>query len=157
MINPNSGTDAIVAALQSITTVVSELGNDSARIVGYEDAFPGVLTITEAINNLPNPSVLVVYNGTGIGDYKKGEVWAHRYSLILKTKNVYADLITAIINGVPVGALYHGLPFRRSTLLSSCDPIEDITSDRRQLFLSEYSSIDYWEMSFTLVERGLAA
>jgi hypothetical protein len=158
MTNPSDLVDNIVAALRAIPGAVSELGSDASRIAGYEDLFPGSLTISESINNMPNPSILVVYNGTATADYKKGSVWEHKFSLILKTKNAYTDLVAAIINGVPTGGIYGGtLKFRLITLHSSCDPINELSADRRQLFLSEYSSIDYWEVSFVLYERGLAA
>ena len=157
MLNPSTLVDSIVAKLQSIPEVVTELGELATNIQSYESEYPSSLTITEAVHNQPNPSIIVVWNGSGPGESKRGDAWVHRLSLLCKTQNKYADLFTVISNGIPGASTDDGLNFRRTSIHTSCDPISTLTADRRQLFVNDYSAIDYLEISFTLIERGIGA
>lgn len=154
MISPATLASAIVSKLQAIPELLSLLRDDESLISSYEDDYPGSVTFIEIVLKQPNPSVVVLWNGTSTGNYKRGEAWTHRFSLLCKTQNAYAALWMAIADGTPSSSLDDGQPFRRTSVHSSCDIIGGLSCDRRQLFISEFSSIDYFEISFTLAERG---
>ena len=145
---------AIVAKLQAIPGVVTELSGDAGRVFAYEDEYPTSLNLQRAIYEMPDPAVMVVWNGTGPTG-QRYEVWAHRFSLMLKAANKFTALCAAISNGIPAGG--DGLNFRRTTIDTSCDPIGSMNFDRRFLLVTEQSTLDYFEATFTLMERGISA
>lgn len=145
---------AIVTKLKAITGVITEMGGDNSRIFAYEDEFPTSLNLQKAIYEMPDPAIMVIWNGTGPTGARY-EVWAHRFSLALKAANKFSALCAAISNGVPTGG--DGLNFRRTTIHSDCDPIGAMNFDRRFLVVTETSTLDYFEASFSLMERGIAA
>jgi len=152
VIDPALISAAIVSKLQAISTVVSEV-EVASNISAYEDDFPGSVSLFSAIAELSNPRILVVWNGSGPGQLARMEVWKHRFSLILKSRNKYTTLWAAIANGIPTGG--DGLNFRKTTIHANCLPMDTPTCDRRTLLLTEQTTIDYFEVQFGLTERRL--
>lgn len=158
MINPATLSEAIADRLRSIPELVAELGGDASRIQSYETDFPRSITSIELIRSLPSLSVTVVWDGTDPTTASRMAVWSHRFLVIIKSQeNNYADIVTIIANGTPTDSSADGLRFIRTPIHPNCDPIGPFSSQRKQLFIDDRASMDFFELSFSLAERGREA
>jgi hypothetical protein len=154
MVDPATLISALVTKLRLIPGVVTEMDGDATAVAAYEDTFPSATSLQNAIATMPSPGILVVWNGSGPAASGRGERWTHRFSLILRARNKYTTLYSAIMNGVPTGGT---LKFPLVTLDAGCSPINTATCDRRSLFIDERTSLDFFELQFSLAERGISA
>ena len=74
---------------------------DATRITAYVDQYPGKVDLLEAIQQLEDGSLMVVFQETAPGSLSRLETWRHRLSLFLKPVGKMSDAWVQIVNGVP--------------------------------------------------------
>ena len=155
MISPKILVDAIVTKLGEIPDLVTDVGG-ATNIFAYHDTFPEKSNLAEAIYGQKQPSVMVVWRRTRPG--RRMSAWIHDVSLILKAKaetvadpDGYYAMVDHIINGVPSSGT---IPLISTEIHASVDLMEVPTIDRKVLLVSADTSIDYFEITTGLPEKG---
>ncbi len=157
MINPGTLVDAIVAKLRAIPELVAELGGEASRIRAYHYRYPQQASLARAIYEMESPSILVVWRGTDPGMVGRSEVWKHRFSLYLRSREVgeaepvtagYYRLVELLTNGVPAGG--DGQRMLYTVIDPSCYPM-DVP---RLVAAADLEGVDYFEVEFSLTEIG---
>jgi hypothetical protein len=155
MIDPSTLIDALVTLLRDIPDLVAEMGDDSERIYAYHDQYPKRSSLALAIHQMPAPSVMVAWQGSGPGSFGGSDVWKHQVTLFLRARETfegdpptaYYRLFRLITKGVPAGA---GVPMLNVTVHPSCHPM-DLPSIQRQ---TDAEGLDYFEVQMSFVEIG---
>jgi hypothetical protein len=155
MIDPSTLIDALIALLRDIPDLVAEMGDDSERIYAYHDQYPKRSSLALAIHQMPAPSVMVAWQGSGPGSFGGSDVWKHQVSLFLRAgetsmgepPTAYYRLFRLITKGVPETT---GLPLLNSTVHPSCHPM-DLPSIQRA---TDAEGLDYFEVSMSFTEAG---
>ena len=65
MIDTSVLVDNLVAMLRDIPELVEEMGGDPERIYAYHDQYPKKVSLAHAIHQMPAPSIMAVWQGTG--------------------------------------------------------------------------------------------
>ena len=65
MIDTSDLVDNLVAVLRDIPELVEEMGGDPERIFAYHDQYPKRSSLAHAIHQMPAPSIMAVWQGTG--------------------------------------------------------------------------------------------
>ena len=160
MVNPYDIVDRIVEALGSIAELGAHLDDEPASgIRPYHDAYPRKVDLEDAIGQMPQPGILVAWRGTGPARRRAGEVWVHRFSLILRVadqsglnRKDYAGMWIAIMNGIPAGG--DGQPFRRAAIDPNLLPPDTPSIERRSILLDGSSRLDYFEILLSYTQIG---
>jgi hypothetical protein len=158
LINPSEIVDALVTLLRSIPDLVEELGGNEENIFAYHDRYPKNISIEKAKYEQPSPSVMAVWQGTGVGNQGSFTVWKHSVSLFLRSAEDpgddiptgYYTLYRLILKGVPESGVGEQ-PMIYQTVHASCTPMDDVPSIQRQ---SDASGIDYFEITLSFTEIG---
>ena len=117
MLNPAMITDAIVAALKTITdlaaamTVLNATGAPVVRITAFHYRLGQDHRLAEAIYGMPAPSMLVAWEGTRGGNFDGQTIWKHRWGIYYRMGNAagvavpvgYEDLWAITCNCPPGG------------------------------------------------------
>ena len=82
MIDPSVLVDNLVAMLRDIQDLVLEMDGDPERIYAYHDQYPKQSSLTHAIHQMPAPSIMAVWQGTGPGSFGGMDVWKHQVTLL---------------------------------------------------------------------------
>ena len=152
MINPSTLAGALVSKMRAITALVTDMGSVSDRIFAYEDQFPTSTDVREAINAMKAPSMMVVFDGTAQARRQGREVWQHRFSILIRGGKP-TDIWTHFVNGVPTGQGTDGLNIRRTEIHSSVYAMDTPTIQRQVLMVSEFASLDYFQIQISLIEK----
>jgi hypothetical protein len=155
MIDPSTLIDALITLLRDIPDLVTEMGDDSERIYAYHDQYPKRSSLALAIHQMPAPSVMVAWQGSGPGSFGGSDVWKHQVTLYLRARETfegdpptaYYRLFRLITKGVPEST---GLPLLNSTVHPSCHPM-DLPSIQRQ---TDAEGLDYFEVQMSFTEIG---
>ena len=155
MINPAEITNSLVALLRDIPELVEELGGDAERIFPYHDSYPQKVSLALAIYQAPSPSVMVAWQGGGLGSFGGFEAYKHRFSIFLRAGENFADdpptayyrLLRLIMKGKPTNG---SQPMSNATVHPSCHPMEVADWNRQ----TDSEGIDYFEMSVSFTEIG---
>lgn len=118
MLNPSLVTDAVAAALRTITALVAAMAEDSARIVAYHYLYGSDEPSVKKIYEMPAPSILVLWEGTQGGNFDGSTIWKHKIAIYIRTTNVavpgFAGVVGAyeyvwwlICNGVVNGGSHN--------------------------------------------------
>ena len=91
MINPAEITNSLVALLRDIPELVEDLGGDAERIFPYHDSYPQKVSLALAIYQAPSPSIMVAWQGGGLGSFGGFEAYKHRFSIFLRAGESFAD------------------------------------------------------------------
>jgi hypothetical protein len=155
VIDPSELIHSLVALLQDIPDLVTEMGDDSERIYAYHDQYPQKSSLALAIHQMPVPAIMVAWQGTAPGNFGGSDVWKHQVSLFLRAgetsdgdqPTAYYRLFRLITKGVPEST---GLPLLNSTVHASCYPM-DVPSIQRA---TDAEGLDYFEVSMSFTEAG---
>jgi len=155
MIDPSELVNNLVAALRAIPQLVAEMDGDVERIYAYHDQYPKRVSLVHAIHQMPAPSIMAVWQGTGPGTFGGMDVWKHQVTLFLRARETaagdsptgYYRLFRLMTKGVPVGS---DAPMLNFTVHSSCHPM-DLPQIQRQ---TDAEGIDYFEVPLTFTEIG---
>jgi hypothetical protein len=155
MIDPSILINALVALLQDIPDLVTEVNGDPERIYAYHDQYPKRSSLPFAIHQMPAPSIMAAWQGTVPGTFGGNDVWKHQVTLFLRARETfYGDPPTAyyrlfrlITKGVPASA---GLPVLNATVHPSCYPM-DVPSIQRA---TDAERLDYFEVTMSFTEIG---
>jgi hypothetical protein len=154
MVDPSEIANNLVSLLQDIPDLVAELDGDPGRISAYLDSYPRQSNLQLAIHEMPSPGVLVAWQSTGPGNFGGMTVWAHRFTIYLRSANVmpgspgnYFSYFRLLTRGVPVSV---GIPLMQVNVHPSCDPM-DIPSIARN---NDAEGLDYFEVAVSFTEIG---
>ena len=154
MLNPADLLTAVVARLRDIPELVAVLDGDANNIYAYSDAFPTAANFREALIIQRRPSIMVMWQETGPGAWAKNEVWKHRFSLFIAASNGISPfaLMQLLVSGVPAAL---GVRMLNAQIHASVLPMDTPRFSRGFLVTDVTgSTLDYYEMSLTLTERG---
>jgi len=118
MLNPRLITDAIVAALAGIEALAAAMtaddgnGNTVVRILAFHYQVGLDSQLASAVYNMPTPSLLVAWDGSGPGQADGQTLWKHRFAVYFRMGTAvgqvapvgYEDLWWLICNGLPAGS-----------------------------------------------------
>jgi hypothetical protein len=153
MIDPSEIVNNLVAALQDIPELVSELGGDPERIYAYHDSYPKNISLAHAIHSMPAPALMAAWQGTASGALGGMDVWKHQITLFLRAKpedwvgSSYYRLFRLITKGVPVSA---GVPMENATVHPSCYAMDQPRIERQ----TDAEALDYFEVPLSFTEVG---
>lgn len=162
MIEPSVLVDRIVELLRSVEDLaVSVDGPENIR--PHYDSYPDALTLSDAIYQLRPPGMLVVWDGTGPAAFGTRELWSHRFRLVIRAKAEtamgwapagYYRLWKWIADGSPQSG--DGQNMRRTEVHPGVYPIGSMQIGRALLMIdpATATAIEYFEVTFTLTERG---
>ncbi len=147
--------DNLVATLRDIPDLVEEMGGDPERIFAYHDQYPKKVSLAHALHQMPAPSIMAVWQGTGPGTFGGFDVWKQQVTLYLRARetfdgdppNPYPRLFRLITKGVPT---HSGQPMLNVQVHPNCHPM-DLPSIQRQ---TDAEGLDYFEVPITFTEIG---
>ena len=151
MVDLTQLTLALVDTFQRIPELVEALDGDPARVFGYLDANPDRNSLTRAIYEQPDGTVMVAWDETGMTESSQGmSRWEHRYYFTCRAD---ADasalvLITLLVNGVPNPG--DGLRWRMCPVMDGVQATEIIEITR----LQDREGIDYYAIHGRIYETG---
>ena len=155
MVDPSVLVDNLVGMLRDIQDLVLEMDGDPERIYAYHDQYPKQASLAHAIHQMPAPSIMAVWQGTGPGSFGGMDVWKHQVTLYLRARETfdgdpptaYYRLFRLITKGVPSSA---GVVMLNTTVHPSCYPM-DLPMIQRQ---TDAEGLDYFEVPITFTEIG---
>jgi len=154
MINPADLVDNLVATLRDIPDLLAEMSGDAGRVFAYHDQYPKRSSLAHAIHQMPAPSIMAVWQGTGPGSFGGMDVWKHQVTLFLRARETgdsdtpaYHRLFRLITKGVPAAG---DVPMINVTIHPSCYPM-DLPMIQRQ---TDAEGLDYFEVPITFTEIG---
>ena len=155
MIDPSVLVENLVAMLREIEDLVLEMEGDPERIYAYHDQYPKRSSLVHAIHQMPAPSIMAVWQGTGPGSFGGMDVWKHQVTLYLRARETfdgdpptaYYRLFRLITKGVPASA---DVAMLNATVHPSCYPM-DLPTIQRQ---TDAEGLDYFEVPITFTEIG---
>jgi hypothetical protein len=153
MIDPSEIVTNLVAMLRDIPALVTEVGGDPARVYPYHDSYPKNISLVHAIHNMPAPSIMAAWQGTGPGSFGNVDVWKHQITLFLRAKpeanagTAYYRLFRLITKGIPAAA---GIAMENATVHPSCHAM-DLPQIQRQ---TDAEALDYFEVPLSFTEIG---
>ena len=65
------------------------MAGDPERIYAYHDQYPKHVSLTHAIHQMPAPSIMAVWQGTGPGSFGGFDVWKHQVTLFLRARETF--------------------------------------------------------------------
>ena len=155
MVDPSVLVDNLVGMLRDIQDLVLEMDGDPERIYAYHDQYPKQSSLTHAIHQMPAPSIMAVWQGTGPGSFGGMDVWKHQVTLYLRARETfdgdpptaYYRLFRLITKGVPASV---DVAMLNATVHPSCYPM-DLPMIQRQ---TDAEGLDYFEVPITFTEIG---
>ena len=155
MINPRALVDSSISRLQSISGFVAALGGNATRITAYAEVYPQRASVLQAVQTMLPGSALLIWLSSGPGNFGRNEVWQHSFSLILRAPedapDAYYDLWRQFCNGVPAGGNQN---LRNINIHPHVWPMNTPRIDRKSMITGEQTSLDYFEITYSLNERG---
>ena len=138
MVDPSVLVDNLVAMLRDIQDLVLEMGGDPERIYAYHDQYPKQSSLAHAIHQMPAPSIMAVWQGTGPGSFGGMDVWKHQVTLYLRARETfdgdpptaYYRLFRLITKGVPDVGRRGDAERHRSSLVLPDGSAHDPAADR---------------------------
>ena len=156
MINPAELVDNLVAQLQGVAELVAAINNDTERIYAYHDLYPSKSSLALAIHEMPAPSIMVVWQGTGPALNSGMEVWRHQLAVYLRAGQNFAGVsyteqpYYTMFKYIAKGLSSSGLPMNVSTIHESCLPMDTPSIQR----VAGLEGLDYFEVSMAFTEIG---
>ena len=155
MIDPSALVENLVAMLREIEDLVMEMDGDAERIYAYHDQYPKRSSLAHAIHQMPAPSIMAVWQGTGPGSFGGFDVWKHQVTLFLRAgetaegdpPTAYYRMFRLITKGVPAAS---GVAMNIVTIHPSCYPM-DLPTIQRQ---TDAEGLDYFEVVISFTEIG---
>ncbi len=155
MIDPSEIGDALVEKLRAIPELVEQVGNDAERIYAYHDSYPERASLAVAIHQMPVPSIMVVWEGTGPGHFGTVEVWKHNFGVYLRAGQElagnppagYYRLFRLITRGTPVP---DAQPLIYTTVHPNCHPMDTPAIERH----TDAEGLDYMRVPVSFTEIG---
>ena len=88
------------------------MGGDPERIFAYHDQYPKKSASRTRIHQMPAPSIMAVWQGTGPGSFGGFDVWKHQVTLFLRARETfdgdpptpYYRMFRLITKGVPTAS-----------------------------------------------------
>lgn len=158
MLNPGELVEAIVVKLRSIEELVNEeLEGNASLIRPYHYRFPREASVQRAIHDMPNPTLLVVWQGHDPIGSREAEGWQHQFTIFIRCRQLTEDdLITAgyyrinelLTNGLPT--LGDGLRMLYTEIHPNCYSM-DLPRNHPGV---DVEGGDYFRFDFSLTEIG---
>lgn len=148
MHDPGALVADIVTALLGNFDLVDLLSDD---ITGYVDGFPSAISLENAVLNMKPPAALVAWRGTRTDRRANADAIFHDYSVALRPVGPAAPVWRALREGV---TSVSGQKFKLTQLNNLVYPAQNMGCSMRQLVFSESVVIEFFEVTFSLVERG---
>ena len=153
MVDPSVLVDNLVGMLRDIQDLVLEMDGDPERIYAYHDQYPKQSSLAHAIHQMPAPSIMAVWQGTGPGSFGGMDVWKHQVTLFLRVgenadPSAYYALFRLITKGTPVTT--GDIQMINLTIHTSCYPM-DLPQIQRQ---TDAEGLDYFEVPLSFTEIG---
>lgn len=158
MIAPSTLAGNIVTALRAIPALVTAMGGTATRISAYADTFPQSVQLFQAVQDMPPPGMLVVWNGTEPYGRGLAEVWVHEFAVIVRPKpetstaTGISDIWLNFVDGIPTGMGGQKMLF--TEVNSALYRMETPRIRRMSLPINERDSLDYFEITMRFVEKG---
>lgn len=154
MNNPTVLQTAIVAKLRAIAPLVTLLGGVEASITGHGDQGAIYRTQDEAIVNMQESTLMVVYLGMQLAYLDGVQLFRHAWGLILRAPEIspagdgpaYLQFPALVLSGVPDDG--QGLEFQFGTIHDDYYPPNDFQFTRGV----DKEGIEFWQFSFTCFE-----
>ena len=146
MVNPKALLDAVVAQLQAIPELTS------VEISGY-DTQSGIFTsLQQALDNLNNQGVLVIWMGCTAP--RRGELrgWRHAIEIVVRAPDEIGafNICQLIVDGVPTSPAGNDcFSFIESAPSDDFDPISDLAVQ----FAADKDGIEYLRIGYTATEK----
>lgn len=154
MHNPQAILAELVVLFRAIPALVTALGGSADVITAFADSYPSNHSLTQAVQKLPHPSLLVAYAGTPMPS--GGAPWQHNYSAYIglpeEAAGPYA-IWHALVNGSPTTRA-GDLPFWYENILAGAFCLNPPGLQRRSLFIGDDHLFDYWEIQIAVREAG---
>ena len=155
MIDTSVLVDNLVAVLQDIPDLVDEMGGVPDRIFAYHDQYPKKVSLAHAIHQMPAPSIMAAWQGTGPGSFGGFDVWKHQVTLFLRARETfdgdpptpYYRMFRLITKGVPD---HERAADDEHQVHPNCHPM-DLPLIQRQ---TDAEGLDYFEVPITFTEIG---
>lgn len=87
MINVAPVTDAIVAAIQGIPEIVTQMGGDPSNIRAFHYIYGQDFRLVEAMAKMEPPSMLVAYAGRAPGKRDSMLMWTYQFKVFMRVGN----------------------------------------------------------------------
>lgn len=157
MVDANELLDALRDKLRSIPALLAQMALEE-RIAVYRDYYPGAVNLLQAINLMPAPGMLIVYDGNTRAMGRR-ELWQHNFRIAIRCQNQnpddggYGAIITALANGVPEGS---PVAMFFSEIHPACYAMGGFDSRRQQILIDGFTMtvLEYFELTFNLKEKG---
>lgn len=140
--------------VRAIPEVETRLGVPAAAVNCLDDQAPAYRNYTDAITNLQQNEMLVLYHGFVPGFRHDYPTRIHKFSLVTRLPGMepiagggYHELPEVIIAGVPDGET---LPFEYLTFDANLDPPAEFAYQP----ISDANGVAVWALSFTMAEIG---
>ena len=155
MIDTSVLVDNLVTILRDIPGLVEEMDGDPERIFAYHDQYPKKISLAHAIHQMPAPSIMAVWQGSGPGAFGGFDVWKHQVTLFLRARESfdgqpptpYCRMFRSITKGVPTQT---GQQMLNVQIHPNCHPM-DLPTIQRQ---TDAEGLDYFEVPITFTEIG---
>ena len=155
MVDPSELIDNLVTKLRAIADLVTEMDGDATRIAAYHDQFPDKSSLAQAVHDMAAPGILIVWNGTGPGNFGRNESWKHQIAAYLRMKaevpgdaaNGYYRLFRLITKGVPAG---DSVPMNYLEIHPSFYPMDTPSIERD----TDAEGLDYFRVVMPFTEIG---
>jgi hypothetical protein len=106
--------DTLAATLQTIPALVTAMNNDPTRIVGYH-FIPGLSrSLTEAVQQMLTPSILINYEAIMGGNFNGYMIWKHHVDIYYRGGNQAGQMIPT--NAEDIAYLMMNQPVNAGTL-----------------------------------------
>ena len=121
-------------------------------IITYIDVNPDKNSVVKARYQMPDGSLLLVYNGVTLATAAGISMlaWQHTVAIYLRAQKSYSDLdlLEALVDGVPVPG--DGLRWRYCPVMTGVLPTQIPVANR----MTDEEGIDYWMVNTTTQETG---
>lgn len=146
MVNPKQLLDSVVAQLQSITTLTG------VEINAY-DVQSGIYTcLQQALDNLVDPGVLVIWKGCTAPRRGETRGWRHALEIVVRAPDEIGafDIVQLIVDGVPTPPAGNDyFTFVESAPSDDFDPISDLDVQ----FAADRDGIEYLRIAYCATEK----
>lgn len=150
MVDTNDIIDALITQLRDIPDLVTAVGGDETRIFAYKDAYPGSVSLREAVYSQTTPSVMVAFEARKRDKNGEWPTVRHDLLVIVRPSSVsgYATIAALITEGTPTTA---ALPMYILEIHADCLPFGvDLPELQRE---SDANGIDYYTLLLSFKEK----
>lgn len=160
MLDPTLATDAIVAAIAAIPSYSAAMtfqtpGGPLVRIAAFHYLEGSDEPLVKAVEEMPSPSTLVVWEGTRPGNFDGSTIWKHRWGVYIRMGNAagvanpmgYERLWWTLCNALPTGSPVN---IRYIQLYPGLDIMDTPSAEH----MVDSNGVDFFKASIVIPEIG---